>query len=78
MDRNRTRGKEIGEEIRSRNGIGIRSKNIRGIRNGLEVKDGTGLNSTPLLQPSPYEASCGGENCLSESRFLGWSEDKFE
>ena len=27
-------------------------RSIRGLRVGSEVKDGTGLNSTPLLQPN--------------------------
>jgi len=38
---------------------------------GSEGKARTGLNSTPLLQLSPYEANCSGKNCLSESGSLG-------
>jgi len=43
----------------------------------LEVKDGMGLNSTPLLQPNPMRPALVG-NWLSESGFLEQLEDKFE
>jgi len=41
------------------------------------VKDGTGLNSTPLLWPNPMRQTLVGK-LLSESGFLGQSEDKFK
>jgi len=45
VNRNRTKDKKIREKIRSWKVIGMRNKEYQRYQNGLEVKNGMGLNT---------------------------------